>query len=168
MRHRPALLDASRGLHDGETVEQLLRSIAWAASSSAARDVRRYLTDLAKLWRETDATGRRATTEAALDRIDALGLDLVLRPGAEAERYGRSEESRSEPEGFNNPNQAARRDSWIRPPSTSLRSTGGWVVPRTCGGPFPADTARFSPRCGRSATWCATYAPSTSSRCRRP
>jgi transposase-like protein len=27
-------------------------------------------------------------------------------------------------EGFNNPNHAARRYSWISPPSTSLRSTG--------------------------------------------
>ncbi len=35
------------------------------------------------------------------------------------------------PEGFNNPNHAAQRYSWIRPPSTSLRSTGIRVVPRT-------------------------------------
>jgi hypothetical protein len=37
------------------------------------------------------------------------------------------------PEGFNNPDHAARRYSWIKPPSTSLRSTGVRLVLRTCG-----------------------------------
>ena len=61
------------------------------------REVRRYLTDLPKLWRDTDAEGRRAIAEAAFDRIDAMGLDLVIHPSAEAERYGWSEAFGSEP-----------------------------------------------------------------------
>ena len=56
-----------------------------------------------------------------------------------------------EPEGFNNPNHAAQRYSWIRPPSTSLRSTGVRGVPRTCRVRLPAGTAKRSPRCGRSS-----------------
>ena len=55
-------------------------------------------------------------------------------------------------EGFNNPNHAAQRYSWIRPPSTSLRSTGVRGVPWTCGVRVPAGTAKLSPRCGLSAT----------------
>ena len=55
-------------------------------------------------------------------------------------------------EGFNNPNHAAQRYSWIRPPSTSLRSTGVRGVPWTCGVRLPAGTAKLSPRCGLSAT----------------
>src|ERR1035437_1531625 len=38
-----------------------------------------------------------------------------------------------QPEGFNNPNHATRRYSWIKPPSTFLRSTGVRLVLRTCG-----------------------------------
>ncbi len=63
----------------------------------SARDVRRYLTDLPKLWRDTEPEGRRAIAEAAFDRIDAMGLDLVIHPSAEAERYGWSEAFGSEP-----------------------------------------------------------------------
>ena len=55
------------------------------------------------------------------------------------------------PEGFNNPNHAAQRYSWIRPPSTSLRSTGIRVFPRTCGVLLPAGAAKLNPRCGLSA-----------------
>ena len=62
-----------------------------------ARDVRRYLTDLPRLWRETEPAGRRAIAEAAFDRIDAMGLDLVIHPSPEAERYGWSEAFGSEP-----------------------------------------------------------------------
>ncbi len=62
-----------------------------------ARDVRRYLTDLPKLWRDTDPGGRRGIAEAAFDRIDAMGLDLVIHPSAEAERFGWSEACGSEP-----------------------------------------------------------------------
>jgi hypothetical protein len=62
-----------------------------------ARDVRRSLTDLPKLWRETDPAGRRAIPEAAFDRIEAMRLDLVIHPSAEAERYGWSEAFGSEP-----------------------------------------------------------------------
>jgi hypothetical protein len=49
-------------------------------------------------------------------------------------------------EGFNDPDHAAQRYSWIRPPSTSLRSTGARVVSRTCGVRSPAGTAKPSPR----------------------
>src|SRR5664279_6350489 len=38
-----------------------------------------------------------------------------------------------EGEGFNNPDHAARRYSWIRPPSTFLRSTSVGVVLGACG-----------------------------------
>ena len=55
-------------------------------------------------------------------------------------------------EGFNNPDHAAHRYSWIRPPSTSFRSTGVRVVPRTCGVRLPAGTTKPSPRCGLSCT----------------
>jgi hypothetical protein len=55
-------------------------------------------------------------------------------------------------EGFNNPTHAAQRYSWIRPPSTSLRSTGVRGVHWTCGVRLPAGTAKLSPRCGLSAT----------------
>ena len=47
----------------------------------------------------------------------------------------------ADPEGFNNPNHAARRYSWIRPPSTSLRSTRVGVAPGTWAGRMPAGTA---------------------------
>ena len=67
-----------------------------------ARDVRRYLTDLPKLWRETEPEGRRAIAEAAFDRIDAMGLDLVLHPSAEAERFDWSEAFGSEPLMYSN------------------------------------------------------------------
>jgi len=55
-------------------------------------------------------------------------------------------------EGFNNLDHAAQRYSWIRPPSTSLRSTGVRVVLRTCGARLPAGTTKPSPRCGLSCT----------------
>jgi hypothetical protein len=55
-------------------------------------------------------------------------------------------------EGFDNPGHAARRYSWIRPPSTSLRSTVVRVAPGTWGGRMPAGTARPRPRCGLSST----------------
>ena len=50
-----------------------------------------------KLWRETTPAGRRAIAEAAFDGIDALGLDLVIHPSAEAEHFGWSEAFGSEP-----------------------------------------------------------------------
>jgi hypothetical protein len=59
-------------------------------------------------------------------------------------------------EGFNNPNHAAQRYWWIRAPSTSLRSTGIRVFPRTCGVLLPAGAAKLNPRCGRSAMEGAT------------
>lgn len=56
-----------------------------------------YLNNLAELWRDTQPEGRRAIAEAAFDRIDALGVDLIVHPSAEAERYGWSEAFGSEP-----------------------------------------------------------------------
>ena len=58
---------------------------------------RHYLSNLAELWRDTQPEGRRAIAEAAFDRIDALGPDLIVHPSAEAERYGWSEAFGSEP-----------------------------------------------------------------------
>jgi hypothetical protein len=58
---------------------------------------RHHLSNLAELWRDTQPEGRRAIAEAAFDRIDVLGLDLVVHPSAEAERYGWSEAFGSEP-----------------------------------------------------------------------
>jgi hypothetical protein len=52
---------------------------------------RQYLANLARLWRDTTDEGKRAIAEAAFERIDALGLDLVIHPSAEAERYGWAE-----------------------------------------------------------------------------
>ncbi len=36
------------------------------------------LTNLSKLWQDTELAGRRAIAEAAFDRIEAMGLDLVI------------------------------------------------------------------------------------------
>ena len=55
-----------------------------------------YLANLAELWADTPSEGRRAIAEAAFDHIDALGIDLVIYPSAEAERYGWSEAFGSE------------------------------------------------------------------------
>ena len=58
---------------------------------------RHHLANLWKLWQNTEPEGQRAIAEAAFDRIDALRLDLIVHPSAEAERYGRSEAFGSEP-----------------------------------------------------------------------
>lgn len=78
-----------------------------AAEEQAARDApddavtavkaRQYLTNLWRLWQDTEPEGRRAIAEAAFDRIDAVGLDLISYPSAEAERYGWSDAFGSEP-----------------------------------------------------------------------
>jgi hypothetical protein len=65
-----------------------------AVTPAKARD---YLANLWKLWQNTEPEGQRAIAEAAFDRIDALGLDLIVHPSAEAERYGWSEAFGSEP-----------------------------------------------------------------------
>jgi DNA invertase Pin-like site-specific DNA recombinase len=59
--------------------------------------VRYYLANPSKLWEDTEPEGRRAIAEATFDRIEAIGLDLVVHPSAEAERYGWSEAFGSEP-----------------------------------------------------------------------
>jgi hypothetical protein len=58
---------------------------------------RHYLSKLSELWADTPSEGRRAIAGAAFDHIDALGIDLVIYPSAEAERYGWSEAFGSEP-----------------------------------------------------------------------
>jgi hypothetical protein len=39
---------------------------------------RHYLANLWELWQDTEPEGRRAIAEAAFDRIDAIGIDLVV------------------------------------------------------------------------------------------
>lgn len=58
---------------------------------------RQYLANLSELWEDTEPEGRRAIAEAAVDRIDAMGLDLLIHPSAEAERYGWSDAFGPEP-----------------------------------------------------------------------
>lgn len=53
-----------------------------------AEQARHYLANPSQLWDDTEPQGRRAIAEAAFDRIEAVGLDLVIHPSAEAERYG--------------------------------------------------------------------------------
>jgi len=53
-----------------------------------AAQVRRYLADLPRLWRTSGPEGRRAIAAAAFERIDAIGLDLVLHLTPEAEAFG--------------------------------------------------------------------------------
>lgn len=58
---------------------------------------RHYLENLAELWADTEPAGQRAIAESAIDHIEAVGLDLVIHPSAEAERYGLAEAFGSEP-----------------------------------------------------------------------
>jgi len=88
------------------------------------------------------AFGRRLVIVGYMRRYD---------PGYRAVKGALESGAIGDAEGFNNSNHAAHRYSWIRPPSTSLRSTGR-VAPGTRGVRLPAGTARFSPRCGLSAT----------------
>jgi hypothetical protein len=45
-----------------------------------------YLANPAELWNDTPPEGRRAIAEATFDRVEAVGLDIVIHPSAEAER----------------------------------------------------------------------------------
>jgi hypothetical protein len=83
-------------------VDALQATMAWLdAEEKAAKDRPQTRRDRARrpplphrpaeAVRDTEPAGRRAIAEAAFDRIDAMGLDLVLHPSAEAERYGWSE-----------------------------------------------------------------------------
>ena len=53
-----------------------------------AERARHYLSNLWQLWRDTEPQGRRAIAGAAFDRIEVLGLDLVIHTSAEAGQYG--------------------------------------------------------------------------------
>lgn len=53
----------------------------WPWPSAQAR---RYMADLPRLWRTTGPEGRPAIATAAFERIDAIGLDLVLHLTPEA------------------------------------------------------------------------------------
>jgi hypothetical protein len=56
-----------------------------------------HLENLWELWNETEPEGQRAIAESAIDHIEAVGLDLLIHPSAEAERYGLAEAFGSEP-----------------------------------------------------------------------
>lgn len=56
-----------------------------------AAQARRYLADLPRLWRTAGPEGRRAIAAAAFERIDAIGLDVVLHLTPEAEAHGWAE-----------------------------------------------------------------------------
>jgi len=58
---------------------------------------RHYLANLSELWAGTEPKGQRAIAEAAVDRIEAVGLDLVIHPSAEPERGGLSDGFGSQP-----------------------------------------------------------------------
>ena len=58
---------------------------------------RHYLANLSELWADTEPEGQRAIAAAAVDRIEVMGLDLVIHPSDEAERYGWSEAFGSKP-----------------------------------------------------------------------
>lgn len=58
---------------------------------------RHYLANPSELWKVTEPEGQRAIAVATLDRIEAVGLDLVIHPGAEAEHYGWSRAFGSDP-----------------------------------------------------------------------
>lgn len=53
---------------------------------------RRYLEDLAALWRETDEEGRRAMAEVLFERVEVLGVeDALIQPTPTALAYGFAE-----------------------------------------------------------------------------
>lgn len=56
-----------------------------------------YDSPQAELWEDSTPEGRRTIAETTFDRIEAVGLDLVVHPSAEAERYGWSEAFGFEP-----------------------------------------------------------------------
>ena len=59
------------------------------SSSPTAEEVRAYLEDLPRLWRETDTDGRRAIAEAVFERIDVLGVtDYSITPTPDAIAHG--------------------------------------------------------------------------------
>ena len=68
---------------------QAERSAEATVPLPTAAEARAYLEDLPRLWRETDADGRRAIAEAVFERIDVLGVtDYTIHPTAEAVALG--------------------------------------------------------------------------------
>jgi hypothetical protein len=56
-----------------------------------------YLANPSERWDETEPEGRRTIAKATFDRIEALGLDIVMHPSAEAKGYGWSDAFGSRP-----------------------------------------------------------------------
>jgi hypothetical protein len=73
---------------EAEEAEFEARSVDAVDEGVAPAAVRQYLANLARLWRETTVERRRAMAEATFERVDALGLGLVVYPSIEAERCG--------------------------------------------------------------------------------
>jgi len=104
-RDREAAMD--RYVRDRDVVELQATMARLDAEESQSKErgsgevtterARRYMENLAELWADTEPEGQRAIAEAAIDRIQAMGLNLVVHPSAEAERYGLAEAFGSEP-----------------------------------------------------------------------
>ncbi len=62
-----------------------------------ARDVRRYLTDLPKLWRQIYPGWSPCDRLGGFRPLRRDGLGLLIQPSAEAERYGWPEACGAEP-----------------------------------------------------------------------
>jgi hypothetical protein len=81
---------------DAAALEAVMRrldeEVARAEESDVAvpthDDVVGYLSNLSRLWEETETEGRRAIAEATFDRLDVLGLDVIATPSSEADQYG--------------------------------------------------------------------------------
>ena len=102
---RQAAMSRYLGDRDPLTLQRAMEQLDGAEQQAQAqpREVvtaavaRHSLSNLSELWADRPSAGRRAIAEAAFDHIDALGIDLVIYPSAEAERYGWSEAFGSEP-----------------------------------------------------------------------
>jgi hypothetical protein len=79
-----AALDAAMRRLDAEVARSEESDVAVPTRD----DVLGYLSNLSRLWEETETEGRRAIAEATFDHLDVLGLDVIATPSAEAEQYG--------------------------------------------------------------------------------
>jgi DNA invertase Pin-like site-specific DNA recombinase len=94
MRNRDVLqLQATMARLDAEERQAEDRG----SSEVTPEKAKHYLENLSELWNETEPEGQRAIAESAIDHIEAVGLDLLIDPSAEAERYGLAEAFGSEP-----------------------------------------------------------------------